>query len=101
VQIPDFSVLTATFMAMTAGLLYFRLNRSCESNWPLFYYLLAVIYAKWFEGTLNDYALYAAVIAALLLRFEFMGGWIIRILQAGEFGLLLYFLYRGVELLMF
>ena len=45
-----------------------------DHNWPLLYYVFLVAYHQYFPGRIYPLAIYTAVIAALFLRFEFMGG---------------------------
>jgi hypothetical protein len=43
-----------------------------ENSWPLFLYLLMVVYSNSYDQVLNPYVLYVSVVCALLLRFEFL-----------------------------
>lgn len=66
--------LVLTF-ALTVATLWLGVNRfsmPTESNWPLAYYALLVALANSLPGLLQPEILYVAVVAALMLRFEFM-----------------------------
>jgi len=63
---------TVGLFAGTIWLAAMRFRMRLENNWPLVYYLGAVVYLNSYPGTLNPYVAYVAVISALLLRFEFL-----------------------------
>lgn len=91
---------TFLLLAFTVGLIVFRFTRRIDSNWPLVYYLLAALYSKVFVGTLEPGWVYAAVVTALFLRFEFMGGWVTRFFRLVELVILAHFLWRGYSVIM-
>lgn len=80
--------------ALTVGTLWLGVNRanmSLQSNWPLLYYTLLLVLANWHPGVLEPKVVYVAVIAALLLRFEFMNRRFIAFVKTAEiacFGLI-------------
>lgn len=80
--------------ALTVGTLWLGVNRAnmpLESNWPLLYYVLLLILANWRPGVLEPRVVYVAVIAALLLRFEFMNRRFVVVVKTAEiacFGLI-------------
>lgn len=86
---------TVILFLMTIGLIFFRYNaRNPESNWPLVYYALAVTHFQLFEGGLDSRVLFSSVIAAMLLRFEFLAGWPLKVVQIAEYILLALLAYR-------
>jgi hypothetical protein len=86
---------TVILFMMTIGLIFYRYNlRSTDSNWPLVYYALAVTHFQLFEGGLDSRILFSAVIAAMLLRFEFLAGWPLKVIQGAEYILLALIAYR-------
>lgn len=86
---------TVILFLMTFGLIIFRYNSpSTESNWPLVYYALAVTHFQLFEGGLDSRILFSAVIAAMLLRFEFLAGWPLKVIHVAEYILLALIAYR-------
>jgi hypothetical protein len=91
-------ITTAIMLGLTLWLLIGRFRIRKDSNWPLFYYFALVAYHQAFPGELNSYAIYAAVIAALFYRFEFVGGWLGHLLRAVEMGVLLYLSYRFFQI---
>lgn len=95
-----FNVLTMVLMGLTAWLGAARFKSKLESNWPLFYYLALVGYLKRFDGSFDPLMVYVGVVSALFLRFEFMGGWFLRLVQTVELFILAYVVYRGFQLIM-
>ncbi|GAB4368545.1 MAG: hypothetical protein OHK0021_11720 [Bryobacter sp.] len=91
---------TAILFLMTIGLMFFRYNAAnTESNWPLVYYALAVIHYQMFEGGLDQRVLFSAIFAAGLLRFEFLAGWPLKLVQVVEAVLLALIAYRLFDLI--
>jgi|SRR5579862_3103200 hypothetical protein len=59
-------------LAVVAAILVLR--KRYESNVPLLFYFVLVVFNNMSDRGTNPYLLYAGLILALLLRFEFMGG---------------------------
>lgn len=81
---PTFLVATILLMVMTVWVIIARFTHRLDTSWPLFYYLLMVFHTKVFEGGLNPYWVFVAVVSGLFLRFEFMGGFILRSIRVIE-----------------
>jgi hypothetical protein len=60
------------FLAVVAAT--FVLRKRYDSNVPLLFYLVLVLFNNMSDRGTNPYLLYSGLILALLLRFEFMGG---------------------------
>src|SRR5258708_21440926 len=73
------------FICITLWVMRVRFTSSTETPWPMVYYLLLVIFVRANEGTFNNYWIFAGVICALFIRYEFMGGFILKVFRAGEF----------------
>lgn len=67
------NVTTFVMLALTLWHMVFRFRSQPDSNWALFYYLFVVTYHQSLPDRLNEYLVYAGVIVALVLRFEFLG----------------------------
>ncbi len=92
---------TVILFLMTIGLMFFRYNSPTqESNWPLVYYTLAVLHFQMFEGGLDSRILFSAIAAAALLRFEFMAGWPLKVVQGAEYLLLALIGYRLFDMVL-
>jgi hypothetical protein len=66
----DMTTLLVAALAITA--VFFLLRKKYDSNLPLFFYFVAVVFSNVTDRDVNPYILYAGVVFALLLRFEFM-----------------------------
>ena len=92
-------ITTAIALVATAWLIVNRLRASSESNWPLFYYLGIVVYDYALPGFLDPRWIYAGVLIALFLRFEFMGGAFLKMVRAVEYVVFAYLLYTLFSIL--
>ncbi len=91
---------TAILLIMTVGLIMFRYtSRTLESNWPLVYYALCVGYLQLFEGAMDRNLVFAAIVGGMLLRFEFLAGWPLKVVQIAEYVCLALVAYRLFDLL--
>ena len=99
-NLTPFNFITAALLGLTLWVAVSRYTSKLESNWPLFYYLFMVGHLKAFEGGLDPYMVYVGVVSALFLRFEFMGGWFLKIVRATELFILAYVAYRCLALIM-
>ena len=75
--------------ALAVATLWLGINRwsiKLDSNWPLIYYALLVLFSNSFPSLLNPYVLYLAVICGLFLRFEFLNDRIIFFIRIIEIG---------------
>ena len=79
------SNITIFLMLMfTVWIIFTRFRSKPDTNWPFFFYRAVVAFHLTVPGILNEWVLYAGVVSALLLRFEFLGGFlavVVRILE--------------------
>ena len=87
-------------MAATLGITARRLTASPDSNWPLAYYGLLLSYWRGYMYTLDNYWVIGGVLCGLLLRFEFLGGAIEKIIRVLELLVFGYIVYSCVRLLL-
>jgi hypothetical protein len=97
--VTSFDLLTFILLVLTMWLIASRFSQSLESNWPLVYYLVVVAHLKAFDGGLNPYWVYVAVVCGLFLRFEFMGGAILKSFRVIELITLAYIAWRSFSLI--
>jgi hypothetical protein len=78
-------------MVMTAGVIYFRYSSNAiDSNWPLIYYVFAVLHLQWYPDGLSQEVVFGCILAAMFMRFEFLSGMFLKVIQIIEYiGLLL------------
>ena len=67
----DLTTLLVVALAVVA--VVFLMRKRYDSNLPLLFYLVAVVFLNTTDREMNPYLLYAGLVSALLLRFEFMG----------------------------
>jgi len=75
--------------SLAVATLWLGINRwsiKLDSNWPLVYYAMLVIFSNTYPNLLNPYVLYLAVICGLFLRFEFLNDRIIFFIRVIEIG---------------
>lgn len=87
------NISTAVLVGLTVWMLTARYRGVIESNWPLFYYFGVVAYSLMYSAFLDPAWVYAGVVCGLLLRFEFMGGFFLKLVRLVEFVVLVYILY--------
>ncbi len=94
-----FNGVTLFVIALTATMVLVRFRFAMDATWPLVYYALLFGYAEAFEGSLSCYWILAGLAFGLLLRFEFMGSAVTKIVLAGELIVFGYVIIRGLQLL--
>jgi len=95
----QFSICTLILIGLTIWVIVARIRGRLESNWPLVYYALILVYWKAFEGGLSPYWIYVGLVSAVLLRFEFLGGVVLTFVRVMEFMFLGYVIVRGLQLI--
>ena len=94
-MIDGFWLSTFILMVMTAGVIYFRYaSNATESNWPLVYYAFAVLHLQWYPDGLTQGVVFGSIIAAMFIRFEFLSGMFLKIVQVVEYIALLLIGYQ-------
>jgi hypothetical protein len=93
-QITLFNVVTLFLMAATLLITVQRFSGRVDSNLPLTYYGLLLVYWRSNAYTLDNYWVLGGLLCGLLLRFEFLGGALEKLIRSLE---LLVFLYVGVR----
>lgn len=68
----SFNVTTALLVAGALFVVYMRLRNWFDTNIPLLYYGLMIVYTNALDGLLSPWVIYFGIALALLLRFEFM-----------------------------
>jgi hypothetical protein len=93
------NVFSLLLMAATAVILYLRFAGRQDSNWPLFYYAGLILYLYRFDGVFDAGLVYAGVITALVLRFEYLAGYLWAGVRAIESAFLTYVMWRTLGVL--
>jgi hypothetical protein len=64
--------LLVAVLAVVAAI--FVMRKRYDSNLPLLFYFVLIMFSNMADREINPYLLYAGLIMAMVLRFEFMGG---------------------------
>lgn len=84
---------TLLVISLAAVALFFILRKRYDSNLPLLFYFVAVLFTNLTDREVNPYLLYTGLIFALLLRFEFLSpgfSKVIAFFAGGSMGLIIY-----------
>jgi hypothetical protein len=100
--ITSLTLCTFILMVLSVGMVLFRYtSKSHDSNWPVVYYSLTLGHMQIFEGGLNPNLVYGALVCGALLRFEFMSGWFLSMIEYLEYGVLLFIAFRCFDIVFF
>ena len=97
-------ITTLLVVALAAISVVYMLRKRYDSNLPLLFYFVALVFSNATDREVNPYLLYAGLVFALLLRFEFLGQGVARlvmILSTGSMCLIIWVYLAqvfGVEL---
>ena len=100
-MISDLELFASVAGVITAWLFFFRSRMPAESNWPLVYYLGMVFYQKTGGRFLEANFLYASVVCAMMIRFEFMSTGFVRTFRVIEAICLIYIIWRCADFVLF
>lgn len=95
-----FNSLTLAVIALTIGMIYVRFRYALDATWPLLYYVLLIAYSEAFYASLNSHWLFGGIVCGLLLRFEFMGGIVVKGVRVAELAVFGYVIWRCLQLLL-
>ena len=87
------SVTTVLLIAFALFVIYMRVKNWLDSNVPIFFYTAMIVYLHSVENNLPVWLIYAGFGLGLLLRFEFMNAFFIRIVKVLEICVLLIIVY--------
>ena len=71
-------------ICLTLWLMRARFTSPIDTPWPMAYYFFLVLFVRSFEGEFNNFIICFCVVCALFMRYEFMGGLILRLFRTGE-----------------
>jgi hypothetical protein len=92
------SVTTVLMAALALYVMYTRLKNWLESNIPIFFYVFLIIYMRAVDGSVPLWLSLAGMCCALILRFEFMNEFFIRVVKFLEFAVLAVIIYLCVTM---
>ena len=91
---------TLVIAILTVAMMRARFTTRIDTPWAMVYYIALVLYVRSVEGEYNNYVIFAGVVAALFLRFEFMGGFFLKLFRTAEFVVHCYVLVMAFLILM-
>ena len=92
------NVTTFVLLGFALWVIFTRLRNRVDNNWPIVFYPVIVIFCIQIPGRIDMNWLLIGIGAALLLRFEFVGGFISYLVRAVDFASLMvisYFLFQS------
>jgi hypothetical protein len=99
-QITLFNIITLLLMAATLLVAAKRLSSAVDSNWPMAYYGALMAYWRGYAYTLDAYWVLGGLLCGLLLRFEFLGGAVEKLIRSLELIVFIYVAWRCVKLIL-
>jgi len=99
-QITLFNVVTLFLMAATLLVAAKRLSSAVDSNWPIVYYGVLLAYWRSYAYTLDNYWVMGGLLCGLLLRFEFLGGAVEKLIRALELLVFVYVTWCCIRLIL-
>jgi hypothetical protein len=93
----NYTVSIVLLMALTLFIAGVRMRKPLENNWVIFYWgLITVISFRYPDDTFDPRVVLIGLAAGLLLRFEFLGRVMARVLMLIEACVWAYILYTGL-----
>ncbi|MFN0105583.1 MAG: hypothetical protein ACKV2U_26285 [Bryobacteraceae bacterium] len=97
----DLELLALIVCGLTCWLFAVRGRLAHESNWPLVYYLAMVFYQKTVGQFLEAGIVYAGVVCAMMIRFEFMSQGFVKVFRFLETVCFVYIVWRCLDFVLF
>src|SRR3954454_20962420 len=96
----NFSVTVLLLIALTIFMAGLRNRKPLDTSWPLIYWFLAFLFTLVREeDTFNINIVLVGVVTGLLLRFEFMNPFFVRLVKLVELAVQIYIVYRGFQII--
>jgi hypothetical protein len=92
------NVTTFVILGFALWVIYTRLRNRTDNNWPMVFYPVIVTFAVQLPGRIDINTVIAGLAAALLLRFEFVGGFMTHLVRIADMVALLaiaYYLFQS------
>lgn len=92
------SVTTVLMAALALYVIFTRLKNWLESNIPILYYIFLIIYMKAVDGSVPLWLSLAGLSCALIMRFEFLNEFFIKVMKFIEIAILAVIIYLCVTM---
>jgi hypothetical protein len=98
----NFTVTVLLLMALTVFMIVLRNRKSLDNVWPLFYWFLAFLFTLVREeDTYNLNIILVGLVSGLLLKYEFMNAFFVRLIKMMELCIFGYVIYRGFQIIVY
>jgi hypothetical protein len=98
----NFSVTVLLLIATTVFMIGVRNRKPVDNNWPLIYWVVVFVFTLVREeDTFNINIVLAGLAAGMLLRFEFMSPFFVRLVKLVELAVWGYIIYRGFQIVLY
>ena len=95
-----YTVTTALMVAFALFVIYVRMRNWMDSNIPLFFYLLMIVYMRAVDGIVPLWLMGAGLGLTLVLRFEFINTWLTKVVKFFEFCALGWMIYLSMRMVL-
>lgn len=95
----NYTVSILLLMCLTFFIAHLRWRKPLENNWPMFYWVFVTLLSlKYPEDTFDPQIILVGLAVGALLRFEFIGGWVTKLLKGIELIIFAYIAYACLVL---
>lgn len=98
--LPLFDIATVVMLILTLAMMWLRLSDHVTSNIPLGYMFVVMLYYRGFTGTLETWPVFLYLVCVVFLRVDVLTGLPQKTLRFVEFAFLAYILWRLVGLML-
>lgn len=99
-QATPYTITTALMVAFALFVIYIRSKNWLDSNVPLFFYVLMIMYMRAVDGIVPMWLMLGGLGMTLLLRFEFMNPFLTKSVKFLEFCALVGMIYLGMRMVL-
>jgi hypothetical protein len=95
------NVTTFVILGFALWVIFTRIRNRVDNNWPMAFYPIVIIYAMQVPGRIEFEPLVGGLAVALLMRFEFVGGFMTHVVRLADFVALLAICYSLFQAIIF
>jgi hypothetical protein len=99
-QTTPYTVTTALMVAFALFVIYVRMKNWLDSNVPLFFYLILIVYMRAVNGIVPVWLITAGFCLTMLLRFEFLNPFFTKSVKFMEICTLTCMAYLGMRMVL-
>jgi hypothetical protein len=99
-QATPYTVTTALMVAFALFVIYVRVKNWLDSNVPLFFYVILIVYMQAVDGIVPVWLIMAGFGLTMLLRFEFLNPFLTKSVKFLEICALVGMVYLGMRMVL-